>query len=97
MHRILIDHARARSADKRGGDRDRVTLSAVEGWNPEARYVDVIEFEAALSSLERPDPRAGRVVDRRHFGGLMEEEIGRGSYLSVRRVCGPVKPPAIPA
>jgi RNA polymerase sigma-70 factor, ECF subfamily len=83
MRRILIDHARARGADKRGGDRDRVTLSAVDGWNPVAHYDDILALDAALAKLERADPRAGRVVELRFFGGLFEDEIAEVLGVSV--------------
>ena len=83
MRRILIDHARAHGAEKRGGDRERVTLSAVDGWNPVERYDDVLALDAALAQLERADPRAGRVVELRFFGGLLEEEIAEALGVSV--------------
>jgi RNA polymerase sigma factor (TIGR02999 family) len=83
MRRILIDHARAHGAEKRGGDRARVTLSAVDGWNPVEHYDDVLALDAALSKLERADPRAGRVVELRFFGGLLEEEIAEVLGVSV--------------
>ena len=83
MRRILIDHGRARGAEKRGGDRDRVTLSAVDGWDPVERYDDILALDAALSKLERADPRAGRVVELRFFGGLLEEEVAEVLGVSV--------------
>jgi RNA polymerase sigma factor (TIGR02999 family) len=75
MRRILIDHARSRLADKRGGDQQRVNLSAVEGWNPVRRSEDIIALDGLLSKLEKADPRAARVVELRFFGGLSEEEV----------------------
>ena len=75
MRRILIDHARARIADKRGGLQERVTLAAVEGWNPIARNEDLLALDIELSKLEKVDPRAARVVELRFFGGLEEEEV----------------------
>jgi RNA polymerase sigma factor (TIGR02999 family) len=75
MRRILIDHARSRIADKRGGDQQRVNLSAVEGWNPVRRSEDIIALDNLLSRLEKADPRAARVVELRFFGGLSEEEV----------------------
>src|SRR5262245_66676241 len=51
MRRILIDHARARVRVKRGGRQRRLSLSAVEGWNPVADHEDVIALDEALSSL----------------------------------------------
>jgi RNA polymerase sigma factor (TIGR02999 family) len=83
MRRILIDYARARGADKRGGDRDRVTLSAVDGWSPVGQYDDILALDAALSKLERADPRAARVVELRFFGGLLEDEIAEVLGVSV--------------
>jgi RNA polymerase sigma factor (TIGR02999 family) len=70
MRRILIDHARARIADKRGGEQQRLSLSAVEGWNPVARNEDLLMLDRALSKLEKADSRAARVVELRFFGGL---------------------------
>ena len=75
MRRILIDHARARIADKRGGLQEQVTLTAVEGWNPIARNEDLLALDIELSKLEKADPRAARVVELRFFGGLEEEEV----------------------
>jgi RNA polymerase sigma factor (TIGR02999 family) len=83
MRRILIDHARARIADKRGGEQQRVNLSAVEGWNPVSYNQDLIDLDRALSKLEKADPRAARVVELRFFGGLQEEEIAEVLNVSV--------------
>jgi RNA polymerase sigma-70 factor, ECF subfamily len=88
MRRILIDHARARVADKRGGDQQQVTLSAVEGWNPVAQNEDMLALDQALSRLEKADPRAARVVELRFFGGLQEDEIATlldVSIITVKR------------
>jgi RNA polymerase sigma factor (TIGR02999 family) len=60
MRRILIDHARARIAEKRGGERERVTLTAVEGWNPVADNRDIVRLDQALSKFKQDashDPR----------------------------------------
>jgi RNA polymerase sigma factor (TIGR02999 family) len=75
MRRILIDHARARVAGKRGGEQQRVSLSAVDGWNPIVQNEDVLALDEVLSMLEQADPRAARVVELRFFGGLREEEV----------------------
>ena len=83
MRRILIDHARARVADKRGGLQDQVTLTAVEGWNPIAQNEDILSLDLALSKLERADPRAARVVELRFFGGLQEEEVAEVLGVSI--------------
>ena len=83
MRRILTDYARARIAGKRGGDQERVTLSAVGGWNPVARTEDILLLDKALSMLENADPRAARVVELRFFGGLQEDEIAEVLGVSV--------------
>ena len=88
MRRILIDYARARIADKRGGVQEQVTLSAVEGWNPIAQNEDILALDIALSKLERADPRAARVVELRFFGGLQEEQVAEVlgvSLITVKR------------
>jgi RNA polymerase sigma-70 factor (ECF subfamily) len=75
MRRILIDHARARIAEKRGGVQQRVGLSAVDGWNPIQRDEDLLAVDHVLGKLEKADPRAARVVELRFFGGLTEDEV----------------------
>jgi RNA polymerase sigma-70 factor (ECF subfamily) len=83
MRRILIDHARARVADKRGGVQQRVSLSAVDGWNLVDRSEDVLALEEALTKFEKADPRAARVVELRFFGGLNEDEVAEVLQVSV--------------
>jgi RNA polymerase sigma-70 factor (ECF subfamily) len=88
MRRILIDYARARVADKRGGKREQVGLSAVGGWNPVAHVEDILLLDQALLTLENADPRAARVVELRFFGGLSEDEIAEVlgvSLITVKR------------
>ena len=75
MRRILIDHARARVADKRGGAQLRVSLSAAEGWDPVRRDEDLLALDQLLAKLEKVDERAARVVELRFFGGLTEDEV----------------------
>jgi RNA polymerase sigma-70 factor, ECF subfamily len=75
MRRVLIDHARARIAGKRGGARQHVSLSAVDGWTPVSRYEDLLDLDQALSTLAKADPRAARVVELRFFSGLQEDEV----------------------
>jgi RNA polymerase sigma-70 factor, ECF subfamily len=75
MRRILIDHARAGLAGKRGGERQRVGLSGVDGWSPVTRNEEILALDAALAKLATADPRAARVVEMRFFGGLQEDEV----------------------
>src|SRR5262245_7134967 len=83
MRRILIAHARARVADKRGGIQQRVSLSAVDGWNPVGHSEDLIALDEVLAKLEKADPRAARVVELRFFGGLSEDEVAEALGVSV--------------
>jgi RNA polymerase sigma factor (TIGR02999 family) len=83
MRRILIDYARARFADKRGGVQEQVTLTAVEGWNPIAQNDDILDLDIELSKLEKADSRAARVVELRFFGGLQETEVAEVLGVSV--------------
>ena len=88
MRRILIDYARAGVAEKRGGGRQRVTLSGVDGWTPISRDEDILALDQALSRLAMVDPRAARVVELRFFAGLQEDEtaVALGvSEITVKR------------
>jgi RNA polymerase sigma factor (TIGR02999 family) len=73
MRRILVDHARARRNQKRGGEWKQMSLSAVE-FLPENRRTDVLDIDAALEALKRVDARKAKVVELRFFGGLTVEE-----------------------
>ena len=74
MRRILVNHARDRAAEKRGGERERVSLSLVEvpSGGPD---VDLIALEDALERLAKLDERKAKVVELRFFGGLSSEEV----------------------
>ena len=83
MRRILIDHARARVAEKRGGVQQRVNLSSVEEWQPAPQSEDMLMLDEALSKLEQADGRAAKVVELRFFGGLREQEVADVLGVSV--------------
>ena len=83
MRRILIDHARARVAGKRGGVQQRVNLSSVEAWQPAPQSEDMLMLDEALSKLEKADGRAAKVVELRFFGGLREQEVADVLGVSV--------------
>ena len=72
MHRILVDHARARLADKRGGGRERVTLAGDEA--AESPRIDVLALHESLRRMAAFSPRQERIVELRYFGGLTIEE-----------------------
>jgi RNA polymerase sigma factor (TIGR02999 family) len=74
MRRILIDHARARLAEKRGGRRERVTLSDELLATGAAPAIDVLALHDSLERLAALDARKERIVELRYFGGLTIEE-----------------------
>jgi RNA polymerase sigma-70 factor (ECF subfamily) len=81
MRRILVNHARDRSAGKRGGGAQAVSLSLVE--SPSGRPdVELIALEDALDRLAALDPRKSRVVELKFFGGLTIEEIAEVLQVS---------------
>lgn len=73
MRRILLNHARDRRRDKRGGEAERVSLSEVAIMS-EAGFEELIALDYALRKLETIDERKSRVVELRYFGGLSIEE-----------------------
>ncbi len=74
MRRILVNHARGRAADKRGGEMERVSLSLAHDVG-EAPPVDLIVLHEALDALEAIDARKSRIVELKFFGGLTIAEI----------------------
>ena len=85
MRRVLVDLARSRSADKRGGVAIRVTFDemAIGGVPPEA---DVIRLDDALQALAAMDERKCRVVELRFFGGLTADETAVELQVSSKTV-----------
>ena len=73
MMRVLVDYQRARGANKRGGDRIRVTLSGLSGERPAA--TEATDLARALEKLESLDARKAEVVRLRFFWGLQMTEI----------------------
>jgi RNA polymerase sigma factor (TIGR02999 family) len=82
MRRILVDHARARLAAKRGGDVQRMTLSDADAPADADEGVDVLALHEALESLTKLDPRQARLVELRYFTGLTIEETAEALELS---------------
>jgi len=81
MRHILIDHARSRQSEKRGGDAQKVSLEDVMIVSDE-RIAEVIALDEALKSLEKEDARKARVVELRYFGGLSVEETAEVLKIS---------------
>ena len=75
MREILIEYARGRNRQKRGGEiKTQIALDDAVSFHNE-KQVDVIAIDEALSSLEKLDERQARIVEMKFFGGLTVEEI----------------------
>ena len=76
MRRVLVDHARGKNRDKRGGEWTRVELDPDVAGRA-GRDVDLVALDAALAELEEVAPRQARLVELRFFGGFEVEEAAR--------------------
>ena len=85
MRHILVDHARAVDAQRRGGGQIRLSLTAVNGF-AEPRDEDLVALHEALTRLQALDPRAGQIVELRFFGGLTEKEVAHVLGIPLTRV-----------
>jgi RNA polymerase sigma factor (TIGR02999 family) len=81
MRRILVDHARERAAQKRGGPDLRLTLST-DVAAPLAKSVDLVALDIALEKLAALEPRQAHGVELRFFGGLTSEETAEALGVS---------------
>jgi RNA polymerase sigma-70 factor (ECF subfamily) len=81
MRRILVNHARDRVAGKRGGGAEHVPLT-LAGEGIGAPEVNLLDLHEALNQLTELDPRKGRIVELKFFGGLTTEEIAQTMELS---------------
>lgn len=85
MRRVLVERFRRRTADKRGGDGDAITLDeALVGAG--RRTLDLERLDDALRELEVLDPRQAEIVTLKFFGGLTVEEIAEVLSISPRTV-----------
>jgi RNA polymerase sigma factor (TIGR02999 family) len=83
MRRILVDHARARLAAKRGGGVVPITLAGAERGGPQdTDDVDLLALHEALERLAVLDPDQARLVELRYFGGLTIEETAEALGVS---------------
>lgn len=83
MRQVLVDDARRRSAEKRGGAWERVTLSGEHDGAPELGAEDILALNDAMDKLE---PRQRQVVECRFFGGMEEREIATTLGITERTV-----------
>ena len=76
MRRILVDHAKAKHREKRGGDAVKLSLDDVVNLSQE-RVTDLLALNDALDDLSRIDGRKSRVIELRYFGGFSVEETAQ--------------------
>ena len=81
MRRILVDHARGRKYEKRGGGAQQIAFDEALVVSPE-RGADLVALDEALSKLTSIDQRKGKVVELRFFGGLSVEETAEALEIS---------------
>lgn len=84
MRQVLVDHARSRRRDKRGGG--AVPVFFDEAWMGPPQDLDVIRLDEALRALAETDERKSRVVELRFFGGLSVEETAEILKVSPQTV-----------
>ncbi len=85
MRQILVDYARKRSTEKRGGDWQKITLDDALGLE-EASLTELLDLEEALKRLTEHDERMARIVELRVFGGLTGEEVAHVMGVSRQTV-----------
>jgi RNA polymerase sigma factor (TIGR02999 family) len=85
MRHLLIDYARKRNAQKRGGKQHRVTLDDAM-ISVEEQAADLLALDHALEQLAKHSPRMERIVECRFFGGLTVRETARALDVSPRTV-----------
>jgi RNA polymerase sigma-70 factor (ECF subfamily) len=89
MRQVLVDHARARRAGKRGGGEARVpwdTNIAIPAEDEGSRQLKVLDLHQALKALERESPSVAKVVEMHYFGGMTAEEAAIAAGRSVHIV-----------
>jgi RNA polymerase sigma factor (TIGR02999 family) len=81
MRRILIDRARQKRSQKRGGGRKRIDIDAID-LATQATPDQLLDLDDALAKLAGEDPAAARLVELRYFGGLTVEAAGKALRMS---------------
>ena len=85
MRHILVDHARARGREKRGAGQKLASLEEALVVSPE-KPVELLKLDESLKRLTKLDPRQGRIVELRFFGGLTVEETAHVLGISPKTV-----------
>jgi RNA polymerase sigma factor (TIGR02999 family) len=86
MRSVIVDGARARLAERRGGNAQKLTLSTELAQDLAQDEKGIVQIHEALQELEKADARAAQVVQMRYFGGYSNEEIAETLDITVRTV-----------
>ncbi|MHC4945075.1 MAG: sigma-70 family RNA polymerase sigma factor [Planctomycetota bacterium] len=86
MRQILFNHAKAKKAAKRGGGKQRVTLSGLATPSDIETEIDLIDLDKALTMLAELSPRKARIVELRFLAGLKEDEIAHVLGISTSTI-----------
>ena len=85
MRQIIVDHARERQAQKRGGSQRSASLD-VDEIAIESAAEHLLDIDEALGRLQQVDPRLAQIVEWRFFGGMTEDEVGGALGITARTV-----------
>jgi len=86
MRSVIVDTARARMAERRGGDAQKMTLSTDLAQGLQQDEEGIVQVHEALQELERADARAAQMVQMRYFGGYSDKEIAETLGVTERTV-----------
>jgi len=86
MRRVLVDHARQRLAEKRGGGSRKLTIDWVEMEAGGEKLTEVLSVHEALERLDGIDPRLAKIVEMRYFAGMDVDETAAALGISPRTV-----------
>jgi RNA polymerase sigma factor (TIGR02999 family) len=86
LRSVIVDFARRRNAERRGGDVAHVTLNTEVAESVGNRDDDVLQIDEALDELEKTDPRLRQVIEMRYFAGLGNDEVAAALGVNERTV-----------
>jgi RNA polymerase sigma factor (TIGR02999 family) len=86
MRSVIVDHARRRIADRRGGDQTRIELTTSIASDTPAGESEILSVHEALEQLGASDARAAEVVQMRYFAGMSEADIATALGVTERTV-----------
>ena len=86
MRRILVDYARTRASEKRGGHLHRVEAAGLDLGTDNREFLPLLELDRALDQLAAANPALAQAIEMRYFGGLTAEEAAEATGRSVHSV-----------